>query len=134
MRRGEEDKRLSKDEVDRLYSIISKEPKLPHFLRLSLVSSFLLQTGCRSQSVFSLSWSSIDLLTEGGGGDNPRPFLSITLAIGKCQASGVDRHARLRRHDNPTHCAVGALALQRANLLDIDFYEGELSRISLARR
>lgn len=58
--------------------------------------------------------------------EDDRPYVTIVLTPGKCQASGTIRHVRLRRHNKPKRCAVGALALQRAYLLDINYYSGPL--------
>ena len=95
-----------------------------------LITCFLLQTGCRVQSCVPLMWDSMKLLHEGVEGDvtKPRrPFLTIVLTPGKCQASGSDRHVRLRRHRYPGRCAVGSLAPQRAYLLDINYYGGRVN-------
>ena len=119
MRRGEDDKRLEKEELEKLFTGISGLSDLGQFMRLTLVTCFLLQTGCRFQSCAHLQWDSMKLLSE-----SQRPYVSIVLTPGKCQAARSTRHVRLRRHNKPKRCAVGALALQRAYLLDINYYSG----------
>ena len=73
-------------------------------MRLTLITYFLLQTGCRVQSCVPLLWDSMKLLSE----DNrdKRSYLSILLTPGKYQASGTDRYVRLRRHNKPGRCAA----------------------------
>lgn len=123
--RGEDAKRLEKEELTKLFAGICDLPDLGQFMRLTLITCFLLQTGCRVQSCVPLQWDTMKLSYETDEDDDQlRPFLSILLNPGKYQTSGTDRHVRLRRHNKLGRCAVGALALQRAYLLDVNYYSG----------
>ena len=73
----------------------------------------------------SLLWDSMKLLSEDDR--DGRPHLSILLTPGKYQATGTNRYVRLHRHNKPGGCAVSVLALQRAYLLDINYYAGALN-------
>ena len=67
LRRGEDAKRLDEEELSKLFTGICSLPDIGQFMRLTLITCFLLQTGCRIQSCVPLLWDSMKLLSEDVG-------------------------------------------------------------------
>ena len=114
---------MTLDELILLFYHISQARGILMSARLGLLVCFILQTGLRIGDVMPLTWDRIELQSEEGAPD--RTVLSIPFTNQKMQKPGTTRWIRLRRHLDPTRCAVGALALQMAYLLDIRHYSGK---------
>ena len=75
---------MNEEELNKLYAGIFRLQDLGQFMRLTLITCFLLQTGCRVQSCVPLLWDNMKLLAEDSNYQSDRhPYLSILLTPGK---------------------------------------------------